>query len=80
MAIFKPGQIVRDSGVYDSVHPDMPHEVTVVQGRRFPTMPALRGNHLRAGACGKARWGSAAVAGGDSRCSVAAARPAPSSN
>jgi hypothetical protein len=59
MAIFKPGQIVRDSGVCDSVHPDMPHEVTVVQGRRFPTMPALQGNHLRAGACGKARWQSA---------------------
>ena len=43
MAIFKPGQIVRDSGVYDSVHPDMPHEVTVIKGRRFPTCRHCKG-------------------------------------
>ena len=38
---FKPGQIVPESGVYrithDPAHADMPHEVTVIKGRRFPT-------------------------------------------
>ena len=43
MAIFKPGQIVLDFGVYDPVHPDMRHEVTVVKGRRFPTCGHCKG-------------------------------------
>ena len=38
---YKPGQIVPQSGVYkitrDPVHADMPHEVTVIRGRRFPS-------------------------------------------
>jgi hypothetical protein len=38
---YKPGQIVPQSDVYtithDPVHADMPHEVTVIKGRRFPT-------------------------------------------
>jgi hypothetical protein len=38
---FRPGQIVPESGVYridhDPVQADMPHEVTVIKGRRFPT-------------------------------------------
>jgi hypothetical protein len=38
---FKPGQIVPQSGVYriahDPQHADMPHEVAVIKGRRFPT-------------------------------------------
>src|SRR5262249_39650698 len=36
-----PGEIVPQSGVYtithDPVHADMPHEVTLIKGRRFPT-------------------------------------------
>lgn len=38
---YKLGEIVPQSGVYtithDPVHADMPHEVTVIKGRRFPT-------------------------------------------
>ena len=38
---FKPGQIVPESGIYrithDPQHAGMPHEVTVIKGRRFPT-------------------------------------------
>ena len=38
---FKPGEIVPQSGIYtithDPAHADMPHEVTVIKGRRFPT-------------------------------------------
>jgi hypothetical protein len=44
---FKPGQIVPESGVYqlthDPVHADMPHEVTVIKGRRFPTCRHCKG-------------------------------------
>ena len=44
---FRPGQIVPQSGVYrithDPQHPDMPHEVTVIQGRRFPTCRHCKG-------------------------------------
>ena len=44
---FRPGQIVPQSGVYrithDSEHADMPHEVTVIKGRRFPTCRHCRG-------------------------------------
>ena len=38
---FKPGEIVPQSGIYtithNPAHTDMPHEVTVIKGRRFPT-------------------------------------------
>jgi hypothetical protein len=38
---FKPGEIVTQSGIYtitrDPAPADMPHEVTVIKGRRFPT-------------------------------------------
>jgi hypothetical protein len=44
---YKPGQIVPQSGVYtiihDPVHADMPHEVTVIKGRRFPTCRHYKG-------------------------------------
>ena len=44
---FHPGQTVPESGVYrvshDPVHPDMPHEVTVIKGRRFPTCRGCKG-------------------------------------
>jgi len=44
---FRPGQIVPESGVYrithDPQHPDMPHEVTVIKGRRFPTCRHCKG-------------------------------------
>ena len=37
---FKPGEIVPQSGIYsithDPAHADMPHEVTVIKGRRAP--------------------------------------------
>jgi hypothetical protein len=45
---YKPGQIVPQSGVYrithDPQHADMPHEVTVIKGRRFPTCRHWRGS------------------------------------
>ena len=38
---FKPGQIVPQSELYritrEPQHPEMPHEVTVIKGPRFPT-------------------------------------------
>jgi len=44
---FRPGEIVPQSGVYtithDPVHADMPHEVTVIKGRRFPTCRHCKG-------------------------------------
>ena len=44
---FRPGQIVPESGVYrithDAHHADMPHEVTVIKGRRFPTCRHCKG-------------------------------------
>jgi len=44
---YKPGEIVPQSGVYtirhDPVHADMPHEVTVIKGRRFPTCRHCKG-------------------------------------
>ena len=44
---YKPGEIVPQSGVYtithDPVHADMPHEVTVIKGRRFPTCQHCQG-------------------------------------
>jgi hypothetical protein len=44
---YKPGQIVPQSGVYttmhDPVHADMPREVTVIRGRRFPTCRHCKG-------------------------------------
>jgi len=44
---FRPGQIVPESGIYriahDQQHADMPHEVTVIKGRRFPTCRHCKG-------------------------------------
>ena len=44
---YKPGEIVPQSGIYkishDRDHPDMPHEVTAVKGRRFPTCRHCKG-------------------------------------
>src|SRR5918912_3668399 len=44
---YRPGEIVPQSGVYriahDPVHADMPHEVTVIKGRRFPTCRHCKG-------------------------------------
>jgi hypothetical protein len=44
---YKPGEIVPESGIYkithDPVHADMPHEVTVIKGRRFPTCRHCKG-------------------------------------
>jgi hypothetical protein len=44
---FKPGQIVPESGIYrmmhDQQHADMPHELTVIKGRRFPTCRHCKG-------------------------------------
>lgn len=44
---FKPGQLVPESGIYgithDPVHADMPHEVTVIKGRHFPTFRHCKG-------------------------------------
>jgi hypothetical protein len=38
---YRPDEIVPQSGIYtishDPAHADMPHEVTVIGGRRFPT-------------------------------------------
>jgi hypothetical protein len=38
---FKPSEIVPQSGIYtithEPAHADMPHEATVIKGRRFPT-------------------------------------------
>jgi hypothetical protein len=56
---YKPWQIVPQSGVYaithDPVHADMPHEVTVIKGRRFPTCRHCKGDQLSARPCGQAR-------------------------
>jgi hypothetical protein len=44
---YKPGEIVPQSGIYrithDPQHADMPHEVTVIKGRRFPTCRHCKG-------------------------------------
>ena len=44
---YKPGEIVPQFGVdtitHDPVHADMPHEVTVIKGRRFPTFRHCKG-------------------------------------
>jgi hypothetical protein len=44
---YKPGQLVPVSGVYrithDLQHADMPREVTVIKGRRFPTCRHCKG-------------------------------------
>jgi hypothetical protein len=48
---YKPGQIVPRSGVYtithDPVHAEMPHEVTVIKGRRSPTCRHCKGASFR---------------------------------
>jgi hypothetical protein len=45
--VFKPGEIVPQSGIYtithDPAHADMPHEVNVIKGRRFPTCRHCKG-------------------------------------
>jgi hypothetical protein len=40
---YRPGEIVPQSGVYTITHADMPHEVTVIKGRRFPTCRHCKG-------------------------------------
>ena len=44
---FKPGELVPQSGIYtithDPAHADMPHQVTVIKGRRFPTCRHCKG-------------------------------------
>jgi hypothetical protein len=39
----RPDEIVPQSGIYtithDPAHADMPHEITVIKGCRFPTSP-----------------------------------------
>jgi hypothetical protein len=44
---FKLGQVVPESGIYrithDPEHADMPHEVTAIRGRRFPTCRHCKG-------------------------------------
>jgi hypothetical protein len=44
---FRPSEIVPQSGIYtithDPAHADMPHEVTVIKGRRFPTCRHCKG-------------------------------------
>jgi hypothetical protein len=58
---YKPGEIVPQSGIYtithDPVHADMPHEVTVIKGRRFSNVPTLQGHQLPACPCRKAHLG-----------------------
>lgn len=43
----KPGEMVPQSGTctitHDAAHADMPHEVMVVKGRRFPTCRHSKG-------------------------------------
>jgi hypothetical protein len=64
---YKPGEIVPQSGVYtithDPIHADMPQEVTVIKGRRFPTCLALQRHHVPACPCSQARLGGGASAG-----------------
>jgi len=44
---YRPGEIVPQSGIYtithDQAHAYMPHEVTVIKGRRFPTCRHCKG-------------------------------------
>ena len=44
---YKRGEIVPQSGIYRITHDpqdaDMPHEVTVIKGRRFPTCRQCKG-------------------------------------
>ena len=50
---YKPGEIVPQSGIYtivhDPVHADMPHEVTAIKGRRFPTCRHCKGVKFQIG-------------------------------
>jgi YjzC-like protein len=45
---YRPGEIVPQSGIYtithDPEHADMPHEVTMIKGRRFPTCRHCKGS------------------------------------
>ena len=47
---YRPGEIVPQSGIYtithDPAHADMPHEITVIKGRRFPTCRHCKGISL----------------------------------
>lgn len=44
---YRPGEIVPQSGIYrithEPAHAEMPHEVTVIKGRRFPTCRHCKG-------------------------------------
>jgi hypothetical protein len=72
---FKPGEIVPQSGIYtithDPAHGDMPHEVTVIKGRRFPTCRNLQGHQLRARPRGQACRRDRPSRGGACACACA---------
>ena len=59
---FHPGQIVPESGIYrithDPQHADMPHEVTVIKGRRFPTCRHCKGISFELSCCSSFRCGT----------------------
>ena len=61
---YRPGEIVPQSGVYtithDPVHADMPHGVTVIKGRRFPTCRHCKGVRFELRPRGQARLGNRA--------------------
>jgi len=70
---YKPGEIVPQSGVYtithDPIHADMPHEVTVIKGRRFPTCGHCKGITFQLAHAAKHRRSATGAPLGGSRCS-----------
>lgn len=48
--IFKPHDLVRVSGIYSVIHDPahaQQHDVTCVEGKRFPPCPGCKGEHPR---------------------------------